>query len=356
MRHMRQTSAFWRCAPEPIDTSSITTHKISIRGDHCHVVYPSIAEFEGVHEGKTVVRFEMSDASHDIIEMMVNPRLHAAAGAFVAESAGLRSGEDEIPLSVVGINEGQGGAAKPAGLQPGAVCRFAYSVGDPSDILTAEKYGAMEAAKLALDAIEAVRLGLDAWTQLNGGITFQHVEGEADIVVEWIGYNPEYMGQGCLDCLAHGAYIRVALESPDCRGAMQALDQATIIHTVAHEFGHNLGLQHNTIPDHLMWAESGFIQRPYDDLGYAIPDLPRGQLIGEDELSERYDSLTQDLDEYKRELRALDRRIDDASSRGDYSAANSLVGQYNAVVDRHNRAYYELVEVVDDLNCLLNVS
>lgn len=99
-------------------------------------------------------------------------------------------------------------------------------------------------------------------------------------------------GQACIDCLYTSTVESIAqgctgvLGGPN-QGAMIFLkagmsDNNTLRNTVAHEFGHNLGLGHSCSTDIVMGVGARDVQIPYIDLGYDIPEtLPDSTNTGE---------------------------------------------------------------------------
>ena len=341
---------------DKIELPQTVLPKMIIRDDYCGVVRLDESSFR-YDDNKNILEFKIGDAYHDTMRIMVNPYLYAEFGTFVVSPVGLRSAEDSVPLDTSNMPSTPKPTLKPLGLQPGAQCEFTYTIGDPSVVLESGDYNHDALETLVQDAIDAVHKGLDSWAQLNPGISFSYITtGTPSIAVDWIEHNPDHVGLGCLDCLLYGATILVALEAPDCHGDMVAYDQRALIHTVAHEFGHNLGLEHHPSNGHLMWTPADDAQVPYDDLGYVIPELDDGSVVGAEEMLAEYDKLDLELSEYKRELAQLDRQIRDAESQDRYGHANSLIYSYNGVVQRYNTIVNQMNQIADDINCLLDVS
>ena len=198
------------------------------------------------------------------------PTLHVGAGSFV-NADGAPIGNHSVPLWVVP----QDGWTPP---RPGV---------DVSCILT---YRIIESPLTPSDnLLGAVRDGLEAWSELNPGLKFRHIEAaRANISIEF-GKNGA-LGQACSDCLYTFATKQVIQrcsgepESPS-QGAVILLnrkvsDYNTLRDTVAHEFGHNLGLCHHHYADNVMGKGArDDIQILYDDFGYSIPEtLESGRL------------------------------------------------------------------------------
>lgn len=191
------------------------------------------------------------------------PTLHVGAGSFVNVD-GASIGNHSVPLWVVP----QDGWMQP---RPGV---------DVSCILT---YRIVESPLTPSgDLLGAVRDGLEAWSELNPGLKFRHVEaGRANISIKFRENGA--LGQACSDCLYTFATEQVIQrcsgepESPS-QGAVILLnrkvsDYNTLRDTVAHEFGHNLGLCHHHSTDNVMGKGArDDIKIPYDNLGYSIPE------------------------------------------------------------------------------------
>ena len=129
--------------------------------------------------------------------------------------------------------------------------------------------------------LNAVHDGLETWSRLNPGLELRYVEtGEANIKINFMkGDMNNALGEACMGCLytiATESFIELYSGFPN-EGAVVLVnacisDYKTLRNTVAHEFGHNLGLHHHQSTDHLMGKGArNDIQIPYDELGYNIP-------------------------------------------------------------------------------------
>ena len=191
------------------------------------------------------------------------PTLHVDAGSF-ANSSGASIGDHSVPLWVV-PDDGWIPPRPGVDLQCTLTYRIVESPLTPSGNL-----------------LDAVHDGLRAWSELNPGLELQHVEaGEANIRVEFVELGASIVGEACTDCLYTFATEQVTQRcsgelGPPNEGAVMRLnhkvsDYSTLRNTVAHEFGHNLGLCHHQSTDNVMGDGASDCQFPYDDLGYDIP-------------------------------------------------------------------------------------
>lgn len=218
-------------------------------------------------------RLNVLDLDAEALEQfrsMSCPTLHMGAGPLV-NADGAPIGNHSVPLWVVP----QDGWTPP---RPGVniSCILTYRIVE-SPLTTSG------------DLLGVVRDGLEAWSELNPGLKFRHVEaGRANISIEF-GENGA-LGQARSDCLYTFATEQVIQrcsgepESPG-QGAVILLnrkvsDYNTLRDTVAHEFGHNLGLCHHHSADNVMGKGArDDIKILYDDLGYSIPEtLESGRL------------------------------------------------------------------------------
>lgn len=201
------------------------------------------------------------------------PTLHVGAGSFV-DADGAPIGSHSVPLWVVPSD----GWMPP---RPGV---------DVSCTLT---YRIVESPlNPSGDLLDAVRDGLEAWSELNPGLELRHAEtGEANIRIKFSeGDANNALGMACADCIytyATQQVIQRCSGEPGApnQGAMIVLnawisDYKMLRNTAAHEFGHNLGLCHHQSADHLMGKGArNDIQTPYDDLGYDIPEPLEGDSL-----------------------------------------------------------------------------
>ena len=202
---------------------------------------------------------------------MTCPTLHVGAGSFVDEY-GVPNGNHTVPLWVVPHD----GWTPP---RPGVnvSCTLTYTVVESPFTPSS-------------DLLYAIRDGLEAWSELNPGLKFQHVEaGRANINIEF-GENGA-LGMACTDCIYTFATEQVIQrcsgepESPSQGASIMLnrhiLNYSILRDTVAHEFGHNLGLCHNYFADNVMGKGArDDIKFFSDNLGYSIPEtLEGGELI-----------------------------------------------------------------------------
>ena len=194
------------------------------------------------------------------------PTLHVGAGSFL-DANGAPNDNYTAPLWVVPYDEWE-----PP--RPGidVSCTLTYRIVESS--FTHSNY-----------LLNAVHDGLAAWSELNPDLKLRYVEDStANISIEFADLGSLSMkGAGCVDCL-----YTLATENPyqRCSGGLVDTSRGAVFllgcqiseynllrDTVAHEFGHNLGLLHNNSTDHLMYSEGDLLQTPYDDLDYNIPSM-----------------------------------------------------------------------------------
>ena len=241
---------------------------------------------------------------------------------------------------------------------------------------------------------DAVQYGFDAWSKLNPNMYFEEVDSNPTITIRWTEFTWEHVGFACLDCIGDDAYIAVVTHKPDCRGDPVVFGMEMMRNTVAHEFGHNIGLEHHRDETHLMYGTKD-VQHPYETLGYAIPKLLDEYLVGErllesehlrlegiiQNMEDELAGLEHNLTNMKDELDALRTTLDNhrkthASSISDNTAyfdnyadlnrAKYMVSEYKILRDKYNMVWdnYETLYneysdthdeyslVIDKLNCI----
>ena len=203
--------------------------------------------------------------------------------------------------------------------------------------------------------LDGVYNGLIDWSQLNPKLVFSEIStGTPDIQISWINYSGTHSGAGCLDCLRYGATIDIALGQPDCNGQFVQYDKDMITETIAHEFGHNLGLEHNADESHLMWSDNR-VQIPYDTLGYNIPKLTLGTFVGYKELDDKYGLLSKEIEVLGKELDLLNAKYnqfpEQSRSEEEYQRAMQVYNELNLTIDNYNKKVNQLNQLADKMNC-----
>ena len=284
---------------EAINPFSIYVARITILHDKCDGIALSASEFKRVGGEGTSVTFVLDEDDRQSLQGMINPRIRLAQGAFTDRANGTENDVGDVPLYVSGTGAPPR-ESQVRGEVRTASCTLTYGLAaPPSAVLDAADYGAEFVAEHSMVVRQAIRDGFEAWTQVNPGIVFEEVTtGQPDIIVRWIEYTGTHEGSACLDCLRNGAEINVVLEQPDCRDNPVAYGPGKIRNTIAHEFGHNLGLGHTDDMDHLMFGTMPPPPPgPFNSLGYSVPEEVPGYLVGEKSLSDRYNKL---YEEYSR--------------------------------------------------------
>lgn len=342
---------------DAIDPFSIHVSRIAILHDGCDGISLSSQEFARVGADQKSVLFELDAENRRLLSGMTNPRIHLAPGAFVDKATRDGNGAGGVPLSVDGTAIPSAGDARGSATARAVSCHLTYRVEPPAAALDSSGLIPEFAAGHAEAVSAAVRAGLDAWTALNPGITFEEVDaGRPDISIIWIEYDGEHLGVGCLDCLRTGAYIHVVLERPDCRGDPVAYDYGAIRNIVAHELGHNLGLEHHADQGHLMYPQlippsapnvtyvlehsEHNVQVPFDTLGYTIPEPIPWYLVGEKDLLDSYDGLRARID------------VLDENYNAQYAVYRSASQAYNDALDTLLSVIADLGLVLDDDNVI----
>lgn len=341
-----------------IDPFTIYVNRVAILHDGCDGISLSAQEFARVGADRRSMAFELDPDNRQALYGMTGPWVHLGQGAFVVAAGRAASGADDVPLSIDGLPPAPVDTQSRGIIIGGATCSLTYMVEPPSSVLDASDYGAAFVAEHTGTVLAAVRDGLDAWSEINPGISFREVRfGTPDIMIRWIDYDGDHLGAACIDCLRTGAFIEAVLEEQDCRGDPVAYDYGTIRNIVAHEFGHNLGLGHHADRGHLMYpklstslaalaeedalesSEYG-IQVPYDTLGYEIPELLPSNLVGERGLLDVYDELAARLGHLDGEYGAA------------YDAYRSAEAAYDDARDLLLSAVAKLGLSIDDQNVI----
>lgn len=207
---------------------------------------------------------------------------------------------------------------------------------------------------------KGVNDGLNFWSKKNPELVFEEISsGKPDIAISWLEFTGTHSGFGCVDCLRYGATIEVVLEELDCNGGFVQYDKGTITNIVAHEFGHNLGLEHNVDENHLMWSDID-PQIPYDTLSYNIPDRVPEYFLGYKELKDKHDLLSKEIEEQGKEHDLLTSKYnqfpEQTRSEGEYQRAMQAYNELNLLTEDMNRKVDQANQLVEVLNCYPNTS
>ena len=364
---------------DKINMFKIGFDNFGIRDDPSTITISS-DEYNWEAPGLDSLVFRLSDLHRSALAEMADPVVWVDTGAFTILGEGVQVAPTTTPLNLAGA----GPVAEPESdpeptSQPEPVPEL-ETVPEPeptsaSPIIT---YGFEESTLAGFPDWYVERIatgtefGFDAWSELNGGFDFAPADGgEPDILVGFVPYSPDHVGLACIDCLDDNPYIEVVLYSYDCNGDPIWYDYEVIRNTVAHEFGHIIGLEHHVDPDHLMWGDGDeYTKDPFHALGYEIPAIWTEWFVGEyetysefisyeetvlgmeTELAAMDASLTDmevDLDDMGADLDGMETELSDsadryASSRDAetvYFASDYRLNQYNEMWERYNAAFDE---------------
>ena len=249
---------------EPIDPSSINASRITISGSHpCLEVALEDGDLAGVAADGMSATFELDMHKSRTLMLIGDTQMSLERGAF--ETAGgvpVPDGRFPFPDDPART---YGDSHVLRFSQEWLPCRITYAVEPPVHIL--ERYG-FDPDRYLDRLMSSVYEGLAVWSELNPGLTLERVDGgTADLEVRW---RVDSTSISC-SCLYPGANFELALVWTHLPGGASLTGPGGLANTVAHEFGHNLGLRHYKDPGHLMTGRHG-IEEPYNDLGLNIPD------------------------------------------------------------------------------------
>ena len=287
----------------------------------------------------------LTEAHRSEISKMREPVVRVHPGAFTTLE-GTTLAPSDVPLSVAGDVP-----------DDAAPCVITYGFNEPLLRVYARNYTLTQ---------QAIQAGFDAWAELNPGLAFAEAEDDPLIWISWEEYHPGHVGRACLDCLSRGASMDIILYSYNCRSERAYYMPNNIRNTIAHEFGHILGLEHHINQTHLMYG-SEYVVDPFPTLGYTVPEeLPEG-FIGEQEMLDRYWELGGILNETEAALIELDRDIERYADRyavkrsgdtiffetdGQVGRYNGMIREYNTLIDEYNTIINDINEQADELNCM----
>ena len=272
-RDTRELVVFFR---EAIDPASVNASRIALSGHRGCAVALEDGDLAGIGADGRSATFTVDRNRNGFLRSMSHPQMDFDGGAFAAAADGTGNGAVSVPLPEdphphSGHKRWSFSGLALVGDTP---CRTTYSVESPSNELRSLGYGPAAVARHTETIMSAVRDGLNSWSAINPQFFFEMAtDGTADIAVTWLDYDGTKLG-GSAPCLL-SCNLGVVLIGPDYRGGDIGLrSYSEIKWTTAHEFGHNLWLEHHISPNHLM-AGSGhndpILMDPFDDLGYNIP-------------------------------------------------------------------------------------
>ena len=329
---------------EGINRFMVDMSEITIADEPCAITLTH-DEYGAVSRGSLSFTIHLTEAHRSEISKMREPVVRVHPGAFTTLE-GMELAPSGISLSITGDVP-----------EDAAPCLITYGFNEPLLRVHARNYTQTQ---------QAIHAGFDAWAELNPGLAFAEVEDDPLIWISWEEYQPGHVGLACLDCLSHGASMDIILYSYNCRSERIYYMPNNIRNTIAHEFGHILGLEHHVNQTHLMYG-SDYVVDPFPTLGYTIPEeLPEG-FRGEQEMIDRYLELGGILNETEAALIELDRDIERYADRyaversdnaiffetgGQVGRYNGMIKEYNALVDKYNTILDDYNEQVDELNCM----
>ena len=250
----------------PVNPFAVRVDRLEIAGGGCSVSL-SLEEYDAMTLDFATLIFELSEDTKRALADMEGPRIRLGEGAFTLlddGGGGTKSAAEEVALAVAGRPSVSGDSSS-------ARCVITYGYEEPPE-------GRLAAAGIDAAYAETVRMavrdGFEAWTEINPELIFEEVDSDPDVAIRWMGFDGEQFGLSCFDCIDGGAYIEAALYDTDCSGDPVALGPETIRDTIAHEFGHNLGLDHHPEETRLVWRGSeGSAHGSLETPGYRIPEL-----------------------------------------------------------------------------------
>ena len=227
------------------------------------------------------------------------------------------------------------------------------------------------------DAMESLDRAVNEWNTKNQNVNFYEVHPEEyyHIEIEWQKYpvDGHYAGVATLG-YDEGDKVTISLGDDDCNGNWVPADTNSRARTIAHELGHVLGLDHHTIPDHLMYSESATdAQAVFDNQGLVMPNIPigyYGDFIELEEQSNQYkiqltlmeselDALEQNYlkleAEYEKFPKVVDSSEEYQRAMNAYDEYLDALDQFNNKVDEYNQIVSLDQVLVDKLNCFPNI-
>ena len=154
-----------------------------------------------------------------------------------------------------------------------------------------------------LAVIDAVKI----WNDANDDVQFVIVKYDANVKIVWRDYMKDpTLGEHRVytddDGEVYKHRIIVWLGFDDCDSNYHLVPPDLIKHTIMHEMGHYLGLQHTDDVDHLMYSPDHFdedLAEQYDTLNLVIPYVEKPEIetaLGHD-IQVRMDQLYEELDQ-----------------------------------------------------------
>ncbi len=339
------------------------TEKINpfvVRVDHIRIASAACSltlshdEYDAHAPDLRSITLKLSESSRAALAGMAHPHVYAKYGALAALNW-THYPPSDIPLSADGpAPEGQPCVVTYGFVEPPAA--WLESAGINTTYATVVK--------------QAVSDGFGAWTALNPGLLLAEAEENPVIEIRWIEYDGGTVGWACFDCIGDDAFIEVVIHETDCNGDPVLYGPNSIRNTIAHEFGHNIGLEHHPNWTHLM-AGGDFVQDPFDTRGYVIPEPLPERPVGEDGPGDRLYLLDLELDRLEAELKEM---VDEAMSFADRHATgmdgdkvhfetDQMLNKYEEMLDRidaHKEEYDALIDelttIIREENCMDDLS
>ncbi len=270
----------------------------------------------------------------------------------VENSSGLFGGDLPVPeVDVLILERGLPEDAGSQDAEPAVEAGHGHAQPADSFVHTVSYGDIPEQLKADVDADAAELVLLDVlheWEAANKNLSFEIVEGGADLDITWAQWMPGgglgvYSSQSIAtdDGTVKKHSIRVRLGNDDCNSNYQQYAHSTLKHVIAHEIGHYLGLRHTDDMEHLMYSGEFFNVDPleiYDNKGYSIPIIRMPDI-----LSMQGQSMQEQISKMHERLEVIAaERQSIRSMHGDSAGAELLL-------DQNTRQYNDLASQLHDL-------
>lgn len=299
----------------------VDVDQISVRDGTCMAALER-EEFVGLTRDWKSAVFNLTDANRQALTEMAAPTVHLGLGGFVGLDDSLDVRGALMPVDVVGGSQ-----------NATSDCPITYRFSEQKLNATTPYYAEIS---------QAIHDGFAVWSELNPELVFEWTNSTDPLIeidVGTVRAGSETLGYACTDCLTYDAEMWIGVAKETCQEETMYFDAAEVRHTVAHEIGHVLGLLHHEDEDHLMYGHGDEnTEDHFDALGFDVPNLSAGHVIGEAEMEERLAELDMQIDEYAAR-HVVDVDPDGTlvfSSYGTMTTYNDMVEEYNDTVEALN--------------------